>query len=353
MAEVLGAVAAASQLGSQVIFLFKAIRSVKYSSVALRAFRCKLEELRLISICIQQNPLLHTEEIGSHTNNILGLLRANPVASTLAKRGLRRALAFIFDQKAFDALFKELEERKSTLSLCITNVHAHALYDIRTHLYSHTMGAPSAPSTATAEWHGDLPPRPGGDTSMGPWTGPKPEAAATAPAPPVQGRATPDAQGADDEPTKTPAEGTAEFVNNVHAGDGRYIVGAHKTRNRPGGTPLVEAMRNFEIRDSVKMDKRHSLLDRAFIPDVLQNKANAARSPQDAAPAGVPLVAPVSGDASPGGPGLPSDGNRGTRTGAMVVGALFEGEADLEPIAGKFACNVNTTDGDMVTGFKC
>ena len=37
----------------------------------------------------------------------------------------------------------------------------------------------------------------------------------------------------------------------------------------------------------------------------------------------------------------------------MVVGALFEAEADLEPIAGKFTCNVNTTDGDMVTEIRC
>jgi hypothetical protein len=131
MAEVLGVVAAAMQLGELALKTCQALQAFRGYRGKMRDYEKQINELTIISKTIQTNPLLHTDEIQTAVHAILVILAENPVQLLLVrKHPVRQAINCIFLPKAWENLSESIAERKSTLSLCILQVQSSALHQI-------------------------------------------------------------------------------------------------------------------------------------------------------------------------------------------------------------------------------
>lgn len=131
MAEVVGVVAAAVQLATASLSLLEMTRKIKGASRTLQNYHNHFQELHSLSNSISENPLLQTPEIGSCTESILSIVKANNLASLIQKKRWHHAWAFISRDKDLQDTFVILEQRKATLSLVIEHLQAKALHNIQ------------------------------------------------------------------------------------------------------------------------------------------------------------------------------------------------------------------------------
>lgn len=135
MAEVIGVVAAATQLAGVCLGLLDLTRKIKGASPALRDYQVQLQELRNLSEAISQNPLLQTPEVGAHTDSLLAVVNDNNLQPLIARRRFLRTWAFIYKDQELSNIFGALERRKSSLSLVIHNLQAQALHQIQSDIH--------------------------------------------------------------------------------------------------------------------------------------------------------------------------------------------------------------------------
>lgn len=128
--EVLGAVSAAMQLASQSLEALQIIQKIKSGGKVLKAYQDQLESLRQISHKIEQNPLLHTKEVISEINSILAIIEKQDLSTLLGRGRLYRGLAFVLKERSLIEQSFQLERRKLTLILTITERDSSTLHEI-------------------------------------------------------------------------------------------------------------------------------------------------------------------------------------------------------------------------------
>jgi hypothetical protein len=132
--EVLGALAAASQLAEQslniAIFISKLYSKVRDAPESIRKQSVQLEQLIDIAKLIEHNPLLQTDLMGSILRNCVSeaeelqeiLANISTAAGDGKIRELWKALDGVAKEKRILALFANLEREKSSLALCIKTI---------------------------------------------------------------------------------------------------------------------------------------------------------------------------------------------------------------------------------------
>jgi hypothetical protein len=134
--EVLGALAAASQLAEQslniAIFISNLYSKVRDAPESIRKQSVQLEQLIDIAKLIEHNPPLQTDLVGSILRNCVS--EAEKLQEILANistatgdgkiRELWKALDGVAKEKRILALFANLEREKSSLALCIETIDA-------------------------------------------------------------------------------------------------------------------------------------------------------------------------------------------------------------------------------------
>lgn len=134
--EVLGALAAASQLAEQglkiVIFISDLYSKVRDAPESIRKQSVQVEQLINIAKLIEHNPSLQIDSVGSILRNCTGeaekLKEMLENISTAAGDGKAKKLWKVLDgvakEKRILALFANLEREKSSLALCIETIDA-------------------------------------------------------------------------------------------------------------------------------------------------------------------------------------------------------------------------------------
>lgn len=126
--ETLGAVGAACQLAGQCIYVLEIVDKVRRSTETLKEYQAQLQSLRVLSGNIEQNPLLQTKEIISHTQSILkAIQQQDDLASLLQKRRIYRIWAFLRVERRLSEHSKNLEILKSTLAVSIQDQQCRVL----------------------------------------------------------------------------------------------------------------------------------------------------------------------------------------------------------------------------------
>lgn len=131
MAEVLGVVAAATQLTATCLAMMELTTSIKGGASAVRGFQKQLQELQSLADNISYNPLLQTPEVELHTRNLLAVLSHNNFDSLLQKRRVVRALLLLQQDRAITTFFEQLERRKTALCLVINDIQSRTLHQIQ------------------------------------------------------------------------------------------------------------------------------------------------------------------------------------------------------------------------------
>jgi hypothetical protein len=132
--EVLGALAAASQLTEQsiqiAIFISNLYSKVRDAPESIRKQSVQLEQLIDIAKLIGHNPPLQTDLVGSVLHNCVGeaeklqeiLANVSTAAGDGKVKKLWKALDGVAKEKRILALFANLEREKSSLALCIKTI---------------------------------------------------------------------------------------------------------------------------------------------------------------------------------------------------------------------------------------
>lgn len=132
--EVLGALAAASQLAEQslqiAIFISNLYSKVRDAPESIRKQSVQLEQLIDIAKLIEHNPPLQTDLVGSILRNCVGeveklqeiLTNISTAAGDGKVRKLWKALDGVAKEKRILALLANLEREKSSLALCIKTI---------------------------------------------------------------------------------------------------------------------------------------------------------------------------------------------------------------------------------------
>ena len=132
--EVLGALAAASQLVEQglkiTIFISGLYKKIQGAPESIRKQVIQIEQLVDVSRLIEKNQSLQTGEITSILKECL--VEVNHLRDILSKitlevgdgkvKQLWKAIDGVMKEKKINALFEELEQQKSSLTLCIQAV---------------------------------------------------------------------------------------------------------------------------------------------------------------------------------------------------------------------------------------
>lgn len=136
MAEVFGVVAAATQLAGACLSLIDLMAKIKGATGTLLRYQHQFQELHNLSLSISQNPLLQTDEVFSHTQSLLLFIQHISLEPLLQKGLVSRTWGLLRRDQYLAETSKVLEQRKSSLSLIISDIQARALYDIRSNLRS-------------------------------------------------------------------------------------------------------------------------------------------------------------------------------------------------------------------------
>ena len=132
--EVLGALAAASQLAEQslkiAIFVSDLYSKVRDALESIRKHSAQLEQLTDIAKLIEHHPPLQTDLVGSILRSCVGeaeklqeiLANISTAAGDGKVRKFWRALGQVAEEKRILALFANLEREKSSLVLCIETI---------------------------------------------------------------------------------------------------------------------------------------------------------------------------------------------------------------------------------------
>ena len=134
--EVLGALAAASQLAEQglkiAIFISDLYSKVRDAPESIRKQSVQVEQLINIAKLIEHNPSLQIDSVGSILRNCIGeaeklkeiLGNISTAAGDGKTRKLWKALDGVAKEKRILALFANLEREKSSLALSIETIDA-------------------------------------------------------------------------------------------------------------------------------------------------------------------------------------------------------------------------------------
>lgn len=130
MAEIVGAVASASQLASTCFSLVDLLKRIKGASMTLQKYQEHLQDLRTLSESISKNPLLQTSEVELHTQSLLLLIDSSELDSILRKNRLGRAWYLVQRDQYLHETFTALERKKTSLTLAIEHIQAQTLHQI-------------------------------------------------------------------------------------------------------------------------------------------------------------------------------------------------------------------------------
>ncbi|KAH7363131.1 hypothetical protein B0T11DRAFT_298435 [Plectosphaerella cucumerina] len=149
MAEVLGAVASASQLAVLTMGLLDTVRKIKGASETLRKYQQQLQEVQVLSESISRNPLLQTPDVDFHTRSILVSISQNNLERRLQRSWLSRTCTFLYKDRDLVDFFILLDRQKSSLSLVIENIQSRALHQIQSDIRAMSNSSPpfEKPST--------------------------------------------------------------------------------------------------------------------------------------------------------------------------------------------------------------
>lgn len=156
MAEILGAVASASQLAVLTMGLLDTVRKIKGASEILRKYQQQLQEVQVLSESISRNPLLQTPDVDFHTRSILVSISQNNLERRLQRSWLSRTCTFLYKDRDLVEFFIVLDRQKSSLSLVIENIQSRALHQIQSDIramntLSPTFEKPSTPPDSDDE----------------------------------------------------------------------------------------------------------------------------------------------------------------------------------------------------------
>lgn len=130
MAEVVGVVGTAVQLGALCLSIAGGIQSIRKSTQTLQNYNKELEEVGELSRRISENPLLQTPEIERYTASLLALIQRTGLAAILSKQRLMRAFFLLHKQQELDNTFTALERQKANLSLTIDDITLRTVHQI-------------------------------------------------------------------------------------------------------------------------------------------------------------------------------------------------------------------------------
>lgn len=132
MAEVVGVVASASQLAALCLSLVDLLRKIKGAETLLQKYQHQLQDLRVLSGYISENPLLQTSrEVEDCTNSLLLLIDRSQLHCVLRKNRFSRTWYLLQREKDLQETFATLERQKASLSLVVEHVQACALHKIQ------------------------------------------------------------------------------------------------------------------------------------------------------------------------------------------------------------------------------
>ena len=132
MAEVLGAVATASQLTQQVLQIAAFIADIRDAPESIRKQSVQLEQLISIAGLIENNPPLQTGEVVSILRNCVNdakelqeiLVGISSAAGDGKVRTVWKAVAWVTKEKEILNQLSCLERDKSSLELCIEAINS-------------------------------------------------------------------------------------------------------------------------------------------------------------------------------------------------------------------------------------
>jgi predicted nuclease of predicted toxin-antitoxin system len=149
MAEVLGAVASASQLAVLTMGLLNTVRKIKGASETLRKYQQQLQEVQVLSESISRNPLLQTPDVDFHTRSILVSISQNNLERRLQRSWLSRTCTFLYKDRDLVDFFIVLDRQKSSLSLVIENIQSRALHQIQSDIRAMNTTSPPFENPST------------------------------------------------------------------------------------------------------------------------------------------------------------------------------------------------------------
>lgn len=129
--ETLGAVGVVCQLAGHCIYALELVDKIRRSTETLKEYQAQVQGLRVLSEAIEQNPLLQTREILSHTQTILKTIQQHDsLTLLLRKRRLYRIWTFPRVERRLSEHTKNIEILKSTLSISIQDQQCRILDSI-------------------------------------------------------------------------------------------------------------------------------------------------------------------------------------------------------------------------------
>ncbi|KAI1162717.1 hypothetical protein F5B18DRAFT_364532 [Nemania serpens] len=146
MAEIIGTIAAASQLAKYLTDICDVLYTSVNASRILENHKTHVHELRTICIVIRESPSLQTSEVTSCISQIVDAIDQSIIFSILKKPRSLRGIVFFISQKPLLEFFQRLESHKASLNLCVTATYAskiNTINDTVQALYSAKNQAPS------------------------------------------------------------------------------------------------------------------------------------------------------------------------------------------------------------------
>lgn len=172
MAEVVGVVASASQLAAVCLSLVELLGKIKGAEALLQKYQQQLQDLRVLSGYISENPLLRaSREVEHYTTSLLLLIDDSQLNCVLRKNRFSRTLYLLQREKDLQETFATLERQKTSLSLVVEHIQACALYNIQagvdamTSKQEHT-AAGFVPHGSNTGFQHPIPPNPEDDSKQ-------------------------------------------------------------------------------------------------------------------------------------------------------------------------------------------
>ncbi|KAI0435628.1 hypothetical protein F4803DRAFT_544935 [Xylaria telfairii] len=127
MAEVIGAIAAATQLGGYCVRLVEGLYTGANASRMLKEYETHLLGLKEICASIQNTPSLQTSQVLSCTSRIISAIDKSDLLEIIKKPSFVRSCYFVVSRRSLFEFFQQLESYKNNLGLCITTINSSKL----------------------------------------------------------------------------------------------------------------------------------------------------------------------------------------------------------------------------------
>ncbi|UNI24507.1 hypothetical protein JDV02_010247 [Purpureocillium takamizusanense] len=134
MAEVVGVVSAAVQLGQLCLSISSHIHGLKKSTKTLENYNRELTEVSQLSDLITKNPSLQTPEVERYTKTLLELIQQTGLATILGKQWLTRAFFLLHKQQDLNNAISAVERQKTSLLLYMDDVTLQKVQQINVNI---------------------------------------------------------------------------------------------------------------------------------------------------------------------------------------------------------------------------